>query len=228
MGATVAPANGKPGRHEGEDAHIVLGILQAIDSGERITQRAVAGELGIALGLVNAYIKRCMRKGLVKMRSVPARRYAYYLTPKGFAEKSKLTASYLSHSFSFFRAARADCESVLADASARRMHTIALVGASDLAEIMMLCGAEHDVALVAVVDSSAKGERYAGVPLVADFAAVAKVDGLIVTDLAAPDRAYDAAVAAVGADRVLAPALLRTRRKRKMQSSQPESRSTTR
>jgi DNA-binding MarR family transcriptional regulator len=224
----MAPANGKLDRDESEDANIVLGILQAIDSGERVTQRAVAGELGIALGLVNAYIKRCMRKGLVKMRSVPARRYAYYLTPKGFAEKSKLTASYLSHSFSFFRAARADCEKVLAEAAARRMHAVALLGASDLAEIMTLCAAEGGVRLVAIVDSSAIGDRYAGVPLVADFTALENVDGLIVTDLAAPDRAYAAAVAAVGADRVLAPALLRTRRKRKAKSSSPEARSMTR
>ena len=43
------------------------------------------------------------------MRQVPLNRYAYYLTPQGFAEKSRLTAEYLAASFDFFRRARGDC-----------------------------------------------------------------------------------------------------------------------
>jgi DNA-binding MarR family transcriptional regulator len=205
-------------RQENEDSTIVLGILQAIDGGERITQRAVASELGIALGLVNAYVKRCMKKGLIKMRAAPARRYAYYLTPKGFSEKSRLTASYLAHSFSFFRRARADCELVLAKAIERRMKRVALVGASDLAEIVALCVAEQPLQIIAVVDRMARG-RYKGIPVVASFAELDGVDGLIVTDLADPHAAYDAAVAVMGADRVLAPAMLRTGHEQSARSS---------
>ena len=67
----------------------------------------MAGDLGIALGLANAYLKRCVKKGLIKVSQVPANRYAYYLTPKGFAEKSRLTAEYLSVSFNLFRDTRA-------------------------------------------------------------------------------------------------------------------------
>src|SRR6187200_2017267 len=113
-----------------EDSGIVLGILQAIDSEDKITQRAVANELGIALGLVNTYLRRFVRKGLVKVQAAPARRYAYYLTPKGFAEKSKLTAQYFSHSFAFFRTAKEDCRAILSQASERRMKRLAMVGIS--------------------------------------------------------------------------------------------------
>jgi hypothetical protein len=59
--------------------------------------------LGIALGLVNAYLKRCAKAGLIKIKQAPSSRYSYYLTPKGFVEKSRLTATYLSQSMSFFR-----------------------------------------------------------------------------------------------------------------------------
>ena len=83
------------------------------------SQRLLASELGIALGLVNAYLKRCIKKGLVKVRSAPARRYAYYLTPQGFAEKSRLTVEYLSYSFGFFRQAKTDCSELFKSASAR-------------------------------------------------------------------------------------------------------------
>lgn len=207
--------NGKASREANEDASIVLGILQAIDSGERVTQRAVANELGIALGLVNAYLKRCTKKGLIKVRSAPARRYAYYLTPKGFSEKSKLTASYLAHSFSFFRTARADCRAILAEASLRRMRRLALIGAGDLAEIMILYAVDHAITLVAIVDSRVKDERFGGLKVVSNLSETGLIDGLIVTDLADPHTAYSLAVATVGAERVLVPALLKMRRPRR-------------
>ena len=38
-----------------------------------------------------------------RVRSPNAPRYAYYLTPKGFAEKSHLAAEYLTSSFAFSR-----------------------------------------------------------------------------------------------------------------------------
>src|SRR6187549_1606185 len=81
------------------EAEITLGLLTAIEENSAVTQRSVASDLGIALGLANSYLKRCVRKGLVKVAQVPSRRYAYFLTPQGFAEKSRLTAEYLSHSF---------------------------------------------------------------------------------------------------------------------------------
>src|SRR5664279_857624 len=93
-------------RREHSEDEIVLGVLDAVERDQHVTQRHVAGELGIALGLANTYLRRCVRKGLIKMSQVPRRRYAYYLTPQGLAEKSRLTAQYLAHSFSFFRRAR--------------------------------------------------------------------------------------------------------------------------
>src|SRR6516162_6164706 len=102
-----------------ETHRIMLGLLDAVEQERVQSQRHLASELGIALGLVNAYLKRCIKKGLVKVRQAPARRYAYYLTPQGFAEKSRLTVEYLSYSFSFFRRAKADCMAALESARGR-------------------------------------------------------------------------------------------------------------
>ena len=63
---------------------IVLGLLTSVDSNGSRSQRHIAAELDIALGLVNAYLKRSIKKGLVKVSQAPARRYAYYLTPRDF------------------------------------------------------------------------------------------------------------------------------------------------
>ena len=102
-----------------ENERIVLDLLTSVEHDGKRSQRHIAAELGIALGLVNAYLKRCIKKGLVKVHDAPTRRYAYYLTPHGFAEKSRLTVQYLSDSFSFFRSAKADCARVLEAAQAR-------------------------------------------------------------------------------------------------------------
>src|SRR5882757_4810067 len=137
---------------EHADERIVLGLLSSLESDAERSQRHIASELGIALGLVNAYLKRCVKKGLIKVHDAPARRYAYYLTPQGFAEKSRLTVQYLSHSFSFFRLAKADCASAFDSAKANGFDRLVLAGKSDLAEIAILCAVEADVKIVAIVE----------------------------------------------------------------------------
>src|ERR1700676_226603 len=123
---------------EPDNARIVLGLLESVERDGAQSQRKLASDLGIALGLVNAYLKRCVKKGLLKIGQAPPRRFAYYLTPHGFAEKSRLTVEYLSDSFSFFRMAKADCARVLEAAKAMGFSRVVLVGKSDLAEIAIL------------------------------------------------------------------------------------------
>jgi DNA-binding MarR family transcriptional regulator len=208
----------EPNREAG-DPEIVLGLLSSIARDSAITQRKLAGDLGIALGLVNAYLRRCVRKGLVKVSQVPLNRYAYYLTPQGFAEKSRLTAEYLAASFDFFRRARGDCAVLLGQCATRGWRQVALYGASDLAEIAVLSAGETAIEVVCVIDEEKAGRRLAGLSIVADLAAArlaagpAGLDGVILTDTSAPQPRFDALLAsaakcgfATGA--ILAPRLL--------------------
>jgi hypothetical protein len=200
------------GHERPEDSRIILSLLESIERDGRGSQRRMASELGIALGLVNAYIKRCVNKGLMKVGDAPARRYAYYLTPQGFAEKSRLTVEYLSYSFGFFRQAKSDCAAVFEAARARGYTRIALAGISDLAEIAAICSLESKVAIVAVVDAKGGQERFVGCPVVKAFADLDQsIDGVIVTDLERTSNTFDAAVAHYGLDRVMIPALLSKR-----------------
>src|SRR4029078_11546590 len=111
-----------------ENPRVLLGLLDAVEQDGAQSQRLLAAELGIALGLVNAYLKRCVKKGLVKVSEAPARRYAYYLTPQGLAEKSRPTIEYLSYSFGFFRQAKTDCSELFRLAAERGIEKIVLVG----------------------------------------------------------------------------------------------------
>ena len=195
-----------------ENERIVLDLLNSVDEDGTRSQRTIAGELGIALGLVNAYLKRCVKKGLVKVHDAPARRYAYYLTPQGFAEKSRLTVQYLSSSFSFFRLAKADCIRVFEFAKASGFNRLVLAGKSDLAEIALLCAVETGVEIIAIVEPRGDGQGFAGVDAFKSYVDIPeKYDAVVITDVSRAQIAFDAAVAARGAERVFTPDLLRLR-----------------
>jgi DNA-binding MarR family transcriptional regulator len=193
---------------EAEKTRIMLGLLESVERGGAQSQRRLASELGVALGLVNAYLRRCITKGLVKVSEAPARRYAYYLTPHGFAEKSRLTVEYLSYSFSLFRRAKTDYSATLAAARERGFTRIAILGVSDLAEIAAICALDSGITIVAAVDAQSELVRFAGVPVVKSLDEVAgAVDAVLLTDIKATRETTAAAIARLGPERVLVPDL---------------------
>jgi predicted transcriptional regulator len=191
-------------RRDAQDEEIILGVLDAVERDSAITQRSVARELGIALGLANTYLKRCVRKGLIKVGQVPPRRYSYYLTPQGFAEKSRLTATYLSHSFSFFRRARAQCAEVFESAAEKGQRRLVLIGGGDLAEIARLVAREYPIEIIGILP----GSDDPGV-LRSRLAAAGRVDAAVITALEEPREVYSAAVRLFGAEFVHVLPLLR-------------------
>jgi hypothetical protein len=206
MADRAVSANLELHRRAQRDDELLLRILDVVDTDATVTQRSVARELGIALGLANTYVKRCIRKGFIKVAQVPSRRYAYYLTPQGFAEKSRLTASYLSHSLAFFRRARGHCADAFSEAQARGQRRVALIGEGDLAEIADIVAHDFPVTIVGVLPAEKTAEA-----LAARAALLDRVDGFVITALLQSRETYLAAVAAFGAERVHVPALLRVR-----------------
>lgn len=203
------------------EAEITLGLLQAVDEDSTVTQRSVAGQLGIALGLANAYLKRCVKKGLIKVKQVPPNRYAYYLTPKGFTEKSRLTAEYLSSSFNFFRRARRECGELMERCRARGWSRIALCGVSDLGEIAVLCAREHEIELAGFVAPGLEGaSEFGGLRVAASLTELGSVDAVILTDLQAPQATFDRLRAVLSEERILTPRLLRVMRVRKPEAAE--------
>lgn len=196
-------------RDKSSEHAILLGLLDAVERGN-VTQRRLSRELGIAVGLVNAYIKRCINKGLIKVQQIPPRRYGYYLTPRGFIEKSQLVTSYFVHSFDFFRRARASCEATLSIAAKAGHKRIGLVGASELAEIAVMVATDiNDVEVVTVIDTSIKRSRILGIPVTRRMTAAAgDVDAVMITNIAQSQRAYEDAISVFGIERVYLPSVL--------------------
>lgn len=201
------------------EREITLGVLNAVHENAQVTQRSMASELGIALGLANAYLKRCAKKGLIKIQQIPANRYAYYLTPKGFAEKTRLTTEYLSQGFLFFRLARAEFSGLYAECQSRNWRRVALAGLSDLAEIAVLCANEHDIELIGIIEEDTEKQAFLGIPVVPDLSRLERTNAVIVTEMEDPQTAFERLCGVLPADRVLTPPILKvTREKRDRQT----------
>jgi len=196
---------------------ITLGVLNAVHDNSDVTQRTIAGELGIALGLTNAYLKRCIKMGLIKVQQAPANRYSYYLTPQGFSEKTRLAGEYLVQGFQFFRLARVQCSGIFAQCSEQGQRRIALHGLTDLAEIAVLCAKDHDIEFISITDISTQLESYSGIPVLSEIPPSDTFDAFVVTDLGNPQREFDKLITLFGADRVFAPGILKVSMEAKTQ-----------
>ena len=166
-----------------ENNQITLGLLNAVDESSSVTQRAVAKELGIALGLVNTYLKRCVKKGLIKVSQVPANRYAYYLTPKGFSEKARLTGEYLSQGFQLFRLSRSQIVEIMEDCENQGLKKIVLVGATDITEIAILCAQEFDLGISGILVDNDQEAEFGSIRVVNDILELEDFDAIIITSL---------------------------------------------
>lgn len=75
-------------------------ILKRLESNPGISQRALADELGISLGKTNYCLNALIERGLLKVgnfrNNQHKRAYIYYLTPKGFEEKTRVTLRFLA------------------------------------------------------------------------------------------------------------------------------------
>lgn len=115
-----------------------LHVLQEIEKNPVITQRSLASSLGVALGLTNLYIKRLVHKGYIKVTTVPRGRIKYLITPKGLAEKSRLTCEYIQYSLAYFRDVRQRFEKVLNQLQQLGVERIMIFGVGELAELAYL------------------------------------------------------------------------------------------
>ncbi len=187
---------------------LTLEILETIEKQDNLTQRHLADNLGVALGLANSYMKRCVRKGLIKVHQAPANRFLYYLTPKGFAEKSRLTASYLSSSFDFYRRSGDSLAKAFSLCEAQNRTSVLLCGVSELAEIASLRAYEHEIDIVGVFDPYSKKEKFLHLQVWHSLDDVESYDVCLITSLADAVSFVELLRQQMKEDKVLIPSIL--------------------
>ncbi len=91
-----------------------LHILEALEREPATTQARLAAQLGMAVGSVNWYLKRLIRKGYAKVTQMERRRLKYFVTPQGLALKARLTSEYMEVSLRVYRELRQAAREALA------------------------------------------------------------------------------------------------------------------
>jgi DNA-binding MarR family transcriptional regulator len=154
------------------DPHVYK-ILSDIGTGRPISQRSLSKELGVALGLVNLLIRRLVSKGYIKVRTLPAHRGRYCLTPRGAAEQARIARLFLENTVRLYTEtrerirARFDQVSREWDAGGAGSgpKRIVFYGAGEVAEIAYVSLQSTDLTLVGVVDDRST-KHFFGLPVV--------------------------------------------------------------
>jgi DNA-binding MarR family transcriptional regulator len=173
-----------------------LRLLSAIEEGTPLTQRALAERLGVALGLANLCLKRLARKGYIKVvhfneRPAARKRLRYLLTPKGLAEKSRLTYEHMVYSLQLYRRTRQTLRESLGRLPAAGLERVAFYGSGEAAELAYLTLRELGLEPVAVFGPE-PGGRFLGFPVrpLAELAP-GQYDAVVVATFDRPDATVD-------------------------------------
>ena len=139
---------------------VPYGRIQYVD----VHEGPIARKLGVSIKLAHQLLTRMVQKGLLHVTVVHSRRWDYFLTPTGLAEKSRLTLEFLEFSMRFYREARRRSSALCRQVRHEGIRTVGFLGAGDLAEIAYLGVREWGLQLEDVYDD---GERclFMGVPV---------------------------------------------------------------
>ena len=142
-----------------------LRLLEEVSRSSEMSQRRLAGTLGIALGVTNVLLKTLAKKGYIRIVQVKWRRWIYVLTPTGIAHKVQLTVAYVDGFMNHYRRIRdiivKDLESLALDADSR----IAIYGQTELAELAFLVLRNMGVQHIDIVDKGNEDSTFLGLPV---------------------------------------------------------------
>ena len=172
------------------EAHRDLKLLEAVEQDSRITQRSLATKLGIALGLTNIYLRRLVRKGCIKCVNVQSNRISYLITPRGIAEKARLTYEFMDYSLHLYGEVRQHLRAALQECAAAGKR-VAIYGRGEAAELAYLSLRECGLEPVAIFDLEAGEFLGMHVRLVSEQDQV-EYDLMIIATLDSSGQQFDA------------------------------------
>ena len=96
------------------DDEIRYRILRALERDPKISQRDLAGVLGVSVGKTNYCLRALVDKGLVKVdnfrKSGNKLAYAYELTPRGLLDKGKVARRFLKRKLQEYERLQSEIE----------------------------------------------------------------------------------------------------------------------
>ena len=148
-----------------QESFRALQLMTELEGDDTVSQRELASRLGIAVGLVNSYLKNFVNKGYVRVKNYPRNRYAYLLTPKGFAEKGRLALQHLNYFTNLYTITRQEYLELFRQLKADGIVEVVFCGVDEVAEIAYMSLQEAGLKLSAVIDESHERRELFGQPI---------------------------------------------------------------
>lgn len=136
-----------------------LSLLQELEKNPIISQRALSNKFGIALGVTNACLRRMARRGWIRISSLNHHKIGYFLTPKGFAEKAKLTLHLISWTVKHYSSLKDIIGERLLEMQNKGVERIVFYGVSDEMEIAYVTLQGLNLKLVGIVEDEERMNR---------------------------------------------------------------------
>lgn len=143
-----------------------LQLLTEVDSTPDVTQRQLAGRVGIALGLTNVLLKNLVRKGYVRVSQSNWKRRLYTLTPEGLSQKLRLTVAYIHRVLNDYQRVRQTLRERLEPLALNVESRVAIYGTGEFAELIYLGLKEIGIEEIDVFGSgNPPGATFLGMPV---------------------------------------------------------------
>jgi DNA-binding MarR family transcriptional regulator len=166
-----------------------LEILHEVSTNEHVSQRHLSEKLGMAAGLVHLYLKRLAHKGFIKVSGINKRRLKYLLTPRGIAEKTRLTYEFALISYKFIMAATDDIRKKLSEIESPQRPGVVVFGTGEPAELCLQIIKEFNIQVLGVVDDKIETTKYFGHPVIpTDLLGNLRFEKLIIAKVDARDE----------------------------------------
>ena len=136
-----------------------LSLLQELEKNPIISQRALSNKFGIALGVTNACLKRMGRRVWIRITSLNHHKIGYFLTPKGFAGKAKLTLHLISWTVQHYSTLKDIIGERLLQMQNKGVERIVFYGVSDEMEIAYVTLQGLNLKLIGIVEDEEKINR---------------------------------------------------------------------
>ena len=133
-----------------------LRLLEELERNPIVSQRELSHKFGIALGVTNACLKRMARNGLIRIRDLNPRKIGYYLTPKGFVEKTRLTIHLISFRVQHYSELKKVIANRLLEMQRDGRQRIVFYGVSDEMEVAYITLQGVNLKLVGIVEDDEK------------------------------------------------------------------------
>jgi len=171
-----------------------LNLLQELEKNPVVSQRELSEKLGIALGVVNACLKRMVQKGWIQVMNQNYHKTGYFLTPRGAVEKTRIQLHLFLWTMRHYSTLKEIIGKRLLEMQLAGIERIVFYGVGDEMEIALIMLHETDLKLVGIVEDD---EKYS--PLIIfgyEIEPVSRIrqlrpDSILITSLADREKKKD-------------------------------------